>query len=349
MVGSAGFMAPEQVTGRAGQAADIFAWAVTLTYAATGEMPFGTGSSDAILYRILHTEPDTASVPELLRPLVEAALIKDPQCRPRAGELLNRLTKRTGANCDYGPTLRLFWPRSGLGRSRSSLTSRCLRMDPCRSGLLNGAPAAEERGGCSRWTAMVGLGRDQPLLLLQWSSRGSTCGVGNDDHGWTWLHRPGRAAHCVGPLCAVGGDRRRPCGRPEPGKMKAGEPVLFAELSTDGGASREEPLFCRSVLGLLLLCWPLGSGGFTAATRSGRPGWEDAQDLTLRHLVLIGFHLGQRPRRRRKIRCAAGAGPHRPGREAASVRPLDGAGASSLLLWAWLLVSRVPAGCDDVL
>ena len=82
MVGSAGFMAPEQVTGRAGQAADIFAWAVTLTYAASGEMPFGTGSSDAILYRILHTEPDTAAVPELLRPLVEAALVKDPQRRP---------------------------------------------------------------------------------------------------------------------------------------------------------------------------------------------------------------------------------------------------------------------------
>ena len=101
MVGSAGFMAPEQVTGRAGQAADIFAWAVTLTYAASGEMPFGTGSSDAILYRILHTEPDTAAVPELLRPLVEAALVKDPQRRPRADELLNRLTKRTRADRDY--------------------------------------------------------------------------------------------------------------------------------------------------------------------------------------------------------------------------------------------------------
>src|SRR5580693_4309758 len=52
MVGSAGFMAPEQVTGRAGQAADIFAWAVTLTYAARARcrsapdppMPSCTGS-----------------------------------------------------------------------------------------------------------------------------------------------------------------------------------------------------------------------------------------------------------------------------------------------------------------
>ena len=94
MVGSAGFMAPEQVTGRAGQAADIFAWAVTLTYAASGEMPFGTGSSDAILYRILHIEPDTSAVPDLLRPMVEAALAKDPQRRPRADELLARLTSQ---------------------------------------------------------------------------------------------------------------------------------------------------------------------------------------------------------------------------------------------------------------
>jgi eukaryotic-like serine/threonine-protein kinase len=101
MVGSAGFMAPEQVTGRAGQAADIFAWAVTLTYAASGQMPFGTGSSDAILYRILHIEPDTTAVPELLRPLVEAALAKDPQRRPRAEELLARLTTRTRADRDY--------------------------------------------------------------------------------------------------------------------------------------------------------------------------------------------------------------------------------------------------------
>jgi serine/threonine protein kinase len=37
MVGSAGFMAPEQVTGPAGQAADIFAWAVTVAYAASGQ------------------------------------------------------------------------------------------------------------------------------------------------------------------------------------------------------------------------------------------------------------------------------------------------------------------------
>jgi len=92
MVGSAGFMAPEQVMGRVGQAAGIFAWAVTVAYAASGQPPFGTGESLAILYRILHDSPDVAAVSQALRPLVTSALAKDPQRRPTACELLDRLT-----------------------------------------------------------------------------------------------------------------------------------------------------------------------------------------------------------------------------------------------------------------
>jgi hypothetical protein len=91
MVGSAGFMAPEQVTGRAGQASDVFAWAVTIAYAASGEPPFGTGESMAILYRILYETPDVSAVPPALRPLVMSALAKDPERRPTARELLDRL------------------------------------------------------------------------------------------------------------------------------------------------------------------------------------------------------------------------------------------------------------------
>jgi serine/threonine protein kinase len=91
-VGSAGFMAPEQITGRAGTAADIFAWAVTVGYAASGQSPFGTGTSHAIMYRILHAEPDIDAVPAALRPYVAAALAKEPESRPSAPELLSQLT-----------------------------------------------------------------------------------------------------------------------------------------------------------------------------------------------------------------------------------------------------------------
>jgi serine/threonine protein kinase len=91
-VGSAGFMAPEQIRGRAGTAADVFAWAVTVGYAATGESPFGSGTSHAIMYRILHEQPDIGTIPPLLRPMVAAALDKEPVARPSAVELLAQLT-----------------------------------------------------------------------------------------------------------------------------------------------------------------------------------------------------------------------------------------------------------------
>lgn len=92
MVGSLGFMAPEQISGHPGPEADIFAWGVTVAYAATGRSPFGGGNTHSILYRIMYGDPDIATVPDSLRPLVEAALAKEPQRRPTAQQLLDRLT-----------------------------------------------------------------------------------------------------------------------------------------------------------------------------------------------------------------------------------------------------------------
>jgi serine/threonine protein kinase len=92
MIGSMGFMAPEQITGNPGPEADVFAWGVTVAYAATGRSPFGSGSTHSILYQIMYGDADIGTVPDPLRPLVEAALIKDPQQRPTARQLLDRLT-----------------------------------------------------------------------------------------------------------------------------------------------------------------------------------------------------------------------------------------------------------------
>ena len=120
-VGSAGFMAPEQITGRAGTAADIFTWAVTVAFAAGGKAPFGTGPSDAIMYRIMHAAPDISAAPPGLRPLVEAALAKDPQARPTAPQLLAELTNTplTGVGARYeNPTqtvLAQTWHPSATG------------------------------------------------------------------------------------------------------------------------------------------------------------------------------------------------------------------------------------------
>ena len=109
-VGSAGYMSPEQIMGRAGTASDVFSWAVTIAYAASGQPPFGSGTSDVILYRILHDEPDIAAVPPALRPLVTAALAKEPQARPTAQALLSQLTRTAvqPAAGAYNPTQTLL-------------------------------------------------------------------------------------------------------------------------------------------------------------------------------------------------------------------------------------------------
>ena len=106
MIGSMGFMAPEQISGHPGPEADIFAWGVTVAYAASGRSPFGAGSTHSILYRIMYGDADIASVPDSLLPLVEASLAKDPQSRPSARQLLDRLTSgssRPGSANDSHP------------------------------------------------------------------------------------------------------------------------------------------------------------------------------------------------------------------------------------------------------
>jgi serine/threonine protein kinase len=92
MIGSMGFMAPEQISGHPGPEADIFAWGVTVAYAAAARSPFGAGNTHSVLYRIMYGDADIASVPDSLLPLVEASLAKDPQNRPTARQLLDRLT-----------------------------------------------------------------------------------------------------------------------------------------------------------------------------------------------------------------------------------------------------------------
>jgi serine/threonine protein kinase len=68
VVGSPGFMSPEQAEGHpVGPAADIFSLGGVLAFAATGEPPFGAGSASALLYRVVYGTAATGSVPAELR------------------------------------------------------------------------------------------------------------------------------------------------------------------------------------------------------------------------------------------------------------------------------------------
>lgn len=95
LVGSPGFMAPEQVRGdRVTAACDIFCLGSVLAYAATGRLPFGSADSGvhALMFRIAQEEPDLAGMPEGLLELVRDCLHKDPGARPTLAQILERTT-----------------------------------------------------------------------------------------------------------------------------------------------------------------------------------------------------------------------------------------------------------------
>ncbi|MGW6464015.1 protein kinase domain-containing protein [Streptomyces rubiginosohelvolus] len=95
LVGSPGFMAPEQVRGeRVTTACDVFCLGSVLAYAASGRLPFGTAESGgvhALMFRIAQEDPDLTGVPEELAGVVRDCLAKDPAARPGTDEILARL------------------------------------------------------------------------------------------------------------------------------------------------------------------------------------------------------------------------------------------------------------------
>ncbi|MFJ2277994.1 protein kinase [Streptomyces sp. NPDC087866] len=91
LVGSPGFMSPEQVRGeRVSAASDVFCLGSVLTYALTGRLPFGAAANEmhALLFRIAQEDPDLTGVTAGLDDLIRGCLHKDPQARPSTDDIL---------------------------------------------------------------------------------------------------------------------------------------------------------------------------------------------------------------------------------------------------------------------
>jgi serine/threonine protein kinase len=89
VVGSPGFMSPEQATGgEIGPPSDVFSLGAVLTFAATGGGPFGQGSGAELAYRLVYGPPGLSGLPAELRSLVGSCLAKDPGQRPTAEQVL---------------------------------------------------------------------------------------------------------------------------------------------------------------------------------------------------------------------------------------------------------------------
>ncbi|MFJ4283028.1 protein kinase [Streptomyces massasporeus] len=102
-IGSPGYMSPEQILGKGVTgAADVFSLGAVLAYAATGEPPFPGDSSAALLYKVVHEEPELGLLDGELRSLTAECLAKDPAARPAPADLAHRLAPEGAARLVAG-------------------------------------------------------------------------------------------------------------------------------------------------------------------------------------------------------------------------------------------------------
>ena len=88
-LGTPGWISPEQYRRQpTTQRSDVFLWGATVAFASMAHDPFGTASPEEVSRRVLFEEPDLQHLPRGLEELVVAAMSKDPDDRPDAGELL---------------------------------------------------------------------------------------------------------------------------------------------------------------------------------------------------------------------------------------------------------------------
>ncbi|WP_432090488.1 protein kinase domain-containing protein [Streptomyces sp. NRRL F-5630] len=206
-VGSPGFLAPEQVRGAAvTPATDVFALGATLSYAATGDSPFGQGSSEVMLYRVVHEEAHLRGVPDALAPLVRACLAKDPEERPstlqlslRLKEIAARETQHPGSTRGAGQREVIERPTGRLAEQYAEQATQQRPVTPAPRGRRRpeAAPAqAQPRG-------------ERPVPARDGRPRSAGTGGGRG------ARRPGPGTQGGGPETRPSGAERSPvAGRP---------------------------------------------------------------------------------------------------------------------------------------
>lgn len=178
-IGTPSYMAPEQAIGDpVGPAADLFAWAEVIAFAATGRPPFGDDSAMAVAARLISQEPDLDGVHPALRGIVASCLARDPAARPSASEVLLRLlgheppdaTPRTGPRAI---------PPSVLGEG-----ARTAAGDPGRDAGREQGGRGHGGRGRARWRTRVLAGAGAVAAVAVITATVYTLGSdgGQDDH-----------------------------------------------------------------------------------------------------------------------------------------------------------------------
>ncbi|MFF3897823.1 protein kinase [Streptomyces sp. NPDC001812] len=242
-VGSPGFLAPEQVRGAAvTPATDVFSLGATLAYASMGDSPFGHGSSEVMLYRVVHEEAHLHDVPDALAPLVRACLAKDPEERPSTLQLSLRLkeiaTREGQGFADVRPPApRGAEPERTTGRQSGSYPDRVQRRAPGQQGTSGGRATPPPSGASAgRGAAPAGSGpsprrgdRRVPAARGGGASRGGSTSRGGASRGGTPSRSGPRSTSGSRNPSRSGTGSRRPGPRTAGGGLRPANPRLLRQ------------------------------------------------------------------------------------------------------------------------
>ncbi|MEO3791955.1 serine/threonine-protein kinase [Nonomuraea sp. B10E15] len=250
LVGTPAYMSPEQFgSGRVGPASDVFSWAGTIVFAATGRAPFAGTTVAAVVNSVINGVPDLSGVPGHLLPLIETCLSKDPASRPTPTDLLQDIIRRT--NPAGGPRPTTPGPREG----RSPHPARSLS----RRVVMGGVAAAAAAGV----SALAVLRPDRAFLdpgrtpLPPGVEHTSGAGQEVSSSASPRTTGTGTPATARAPTPAASAEPfGTPVRGPVPLPSKSGDPVSMA--------ASETAVVCATTTGLVL-AWDVNAAGDGAA------------------------------------------------------------------------------------
>ena len=167
-VGTVYYMAPEVARGRYGREVDVYSLGVILYEMITGRVPFEGETTAEILMKHLTAEPDLSVLPERLRPVLAAALEKDPDRRISDVEELERRFRKAVQESGFA----IEKPAPVLDSRPSSRKSA----PPLATTLVanRGTAAVVELTGLrGTWTALVAFWNKQVPTPFKWIACGA--------------------------------------------------------------------------------------------------------------------------------------------------------------------------------
>ncbi|MFJ1785833.1 bifunctional serine/threonine-protein kinase/ABC transporter substrate-binding protein [Streptomyces anulatus] len=327
IVGSPGFLSPEQAQGRRiGPASDVFSLGCVLVYAATGGRPFGSGPVEAMLFRTVHDTADLSALPPGLVPVVEACLSKDPEDRPAAADIRRAFAEDvSGGSWLPGPVTHLIAERSARMLALPDIDATSLDAGTAGgpgTGTATGATTGTRTGTGGRDTAalpasparrrflayvaggaaLAATGGTAAWLVSSGDGKGKGGGEGGDGKTARPELHIGLQADLSGPSAALGTGQDRAARLAVAEHNARGDAPFTLRLTTidDGGDEERARAAVRRFAEDPLLVAALGATG-TDAAREALVAYDEAAlpllsvvDGDIRHLNRI--FLCARPR-----------------------------------------------------